>query len=157
MVLQLSSESEKQNVKNLKWGQKISITVLRWVGLRIEIREGEGDQIVRPPSQRPSSRAKGGSQNPGGRGARKGQRKPKADWCAVDSPKKRTKEFVLFAFSLFLANKTNSFIRFLGESTARQNGIWFYKTILPPWDRVDWTTIPGSDRPVKWKKKCGKL
>ena len=40
--------------------------MLRWVGLRIEIREGEGDQIVRPPSQRPSSRAEGGSQNPGG-------------------------------------------------------------------------------------------
>ena len=28
----------------------------------------------------------------------KGQIKPKADCCAVDSPKKRTNEFVLFAF-----------------------------------------------------------
>ena len=42
----------------------------------------------------------------------KGQIKPKADWRAIDSPKKRMKEFVLFAFLLFTANKTNSFIRF---------------------------------------------
>ena len=28
----------------------------------------------------------------------KGQIKPKADWRAVDSPKKQTNEFVLFAF-----------------------------------------------------------
>ena len=47
----------------------------------------------------------------------KGQIKPKADWCAVDSPIKRTNELVLFAFLHFTPIKTNSFIRFLGEST----------------------------------------
>ena len=41
----------------------------------------------------------------------KGQIKPKADWRAIDSPKKRTYEFVLFAFLLPTANKTNSFVR----------------------------------------------
>ena len=51
-------------------------------------------------------------------GKAKGHIKPKADWRAVDSPKKRTNEFVLFAFLLFTANKTNSFVRFLEESTA---------------------------------------
>ena len=45
----------------------------------------------------------------------KGQIKPKADCCAVDSPKKQRNEFVLFAFLLFTANKTNSFIRFWGR------------------------------------------
>ena len=52
----------------------------------------------------------------GGNFARtKGQIKPKADWHAVDSPEKRMNEFVLFAFLLFTANKTNSFIRFWGR------------------------------------------
>ena len=36
------------------------------------------------------------------------------------------KKFVLFAFLLFKANKTNSFVCFLGESTARQSCFWFY-------------------------------
>ena len=45
----------------------------------------------------------------------------KANWCAIDSPKKQTDEFVLFAFLPFTANKSNSSIRFLGESTARQS------------------------------------
>ena len=40
----------------------------------------------------------------------KGQIKPKADWHAVDSPKKRPNEFTLFAFLLLTANKTNSFV-----------------------------------------------
>ena len=44
----------------------------------------------------------------------KGRIKPKAN------------EFVLFL--LFTANKTNLFVRFLGESTARQSCIWFYLT-----------------------------
>ena len=39
----------------------------------------------------------------------------KADWPAVDSPKKRTDEFDLFAMKSKKANKTNSPIRFLGE------------------------------------------
>ena len=48
----------------------------------------------------------------------KGQLISKADWGAIDSPKKRTDEFVLFAFLLFTANKSNSFVRFFGESAA---------------------------------------
>ena len=48
----------------------------------------------------------------------KGQLIPKADWRAKDSPKKPTNEFVLFAFLLFMANKSNSSVRFFGESTA---------------------------------------
>ena len=35
----------------------------------------------------------------------KGQLISKADWCAIDSPKKQIDEFVLFAFLLFTANK----------------------------------------------------
>ena len=38
----------------------------------------------------------------------KGQLISKADWRAIDSPNKRTDEFVLFAFLLFTANKSNS-------------------------------------------------
>ena len=70
----------------------------------------------------------------------KGQMKPKADWRAIDSPKKRTNEFVFFLlygpeiletrdfdfkFQVFpdckAKKKTNSFVRFLGESMARQS------------------------------------
>ena len=58
----------------------------------------------------------------------KGQIKPKADWRAVDSHKKQTNEFVLFAFLLFTANKTNSFICLFGESTSRPNCFRFYLT-----------------------------
>ena len=39
--------------------------------------------------------------------APKGQIKPKADWPAVDSPKKPRNAFVLFDFLLFTENKTN--------------------------------------------------
>ena len=39
----------------------------------------------------------------------------KADWRAVDSPKKRTDEFDLFAVKSKKANNTNSSVRFLGE------------------------------------------
>ena len=42
----------------------------------------------------------------------KGQLISKADWRAIDSPKKRTGEFVLFAFLFFTANKSNSSVRF---------------------------------------------
>ena len=55
----------------------------------------------------------------------KGQIKPKADRRAVDSTKKRMNEFVLFAFLLFTAKKPNSFVHFLGESTARQSAFGF--------------------------------
>ena len=58
-------------------------------------------------------------------GRAKGQIKPKEDWRAVDSPKKQMNEFVLFAFLLFTANKTNSFIRFLEESTVHQSAYDF--------------------------------
>ena len=56
----------------------------------------------------------------------KGQLILKTDWRAIDSPKKRTDEFVLFAFLLFTANKSNSSVHFLGESTARQSAFRFY-------------------------------
>ena len=48
----------------------------------------------------------------------KGQLISKADWRPIDSPKKRTDEFILFAFLLFTTNKSNSSVHFLGESTA---------------------------------------
>ena len=48
----------------------------------------------------------------------------------VTSPKKQTDEFVLFPFLLFTANKSNSSVRFLGESTARQSAFGFYLTFI---------------------------
>ena len=51
----------------------------------------------------------------------KGQLISKADQRTIDSPKKRTDEFDLFAVKSKKANKTNSSIRFLGESMARQS------------------------------------
>ena len=45
----------------------------------------------------------------------KGQLFQKADWRAVDSPKKRTDEFDLFAVKSKKANKSNSSVRFFGE------------------------------------------
>ena len=51
----------------------------------------------------------------------KGQLSSKAIYGLLTSPKKRMDEFVLFAFLLFTANKSNSSVRFLGESTARQS------------------------------------
>ena len=56
----------------------------------------------------------------------KGQLISKADWSAIDSLKKPMEEFVLFAFLLFTANKSNSSVHFLGESTARQSAFWSY-------------------------------
>ena len=58
----------------------------------------------------------------------KGQLISKEDWCTIDSPKKRTDEFVLFTFLLFRANKSNFSVCFLGESTARQSAFRFYLT-----------------------------
>ena len=52
-------------------------------------------------------------------GISKGQLISKAIYGLLTSPKKRTDEFVLFAFLLFTAN--NSSVHFLGESTARQS------------------------------------
>ena len=65
-------------------------------------------------------RAVGRSEN-SEEGACKGQLISKADWRTVDSPKKPTDEFVLLAFLLFTANKSNFSVRFLGESTERQS------------------------------------
>ena len=58
----------------------------------------------------------------------KGQLISKADWRAIESPKKQTDEFVLFAFLLFKANKSNSPVPFLGEYMACQSAFWFYLT-----------------------------
>ena len=58
----------------------------------------------------------------------KGQLISKADCCAIDSSKKQTDEFVLFAFLLFTANKSNWPVRSLGESTASQSAFWLYLT-----------------------------
>ena len=50
------------------------------------------------------------------KGQGKGQLIQKADWRAIDSPKKRTDEFDLFAKQTNCqANKTNSSICFMGE------------------------------------------
>ena len=51
-----------------------------------------------------------------------------ADCRTIDSPKKRTDEFVLFAFLLFTANKSNWSVHFLGDSTMHQSAFWFYLT-----------------------------
>ena len=45
----------------------------------------------------------------------------KADGRAVDSPKKQMDEFDLFIVKRKKASKTNSSIRFLAESMARQS------------------------------------
>ena len=58
----------------------------------------------------------------------KGQLTSKADWRAIDYPKKGMDEFVMFAFLLFTANKSNSSVHFLGKSTARQSAFRFYLT-----------------------------
>ena len=55
----------------------------------------------------------------------KGQIKPKADWRGIDSPKKQTNEFVLLAVKSKKANKTNSLVHFLGESTSCQSAFGF--------------------------------
>ena len=54
----------------------------------------------------------------------KGQLISKAIYGPLTSPKKQTDEFVLFAFLLFRANKSNSSVRFLVESTTRQSAFW---------------------------------
>ena len=54
----------------------------------------------------------------------KGQLISKPIYDLLTSPKKRTDEFDLFAFLLFTANKSNSSVRFFGESTAHQSAFW---------------------------------
>ena len=53
----------------------------------------------------------------------------KANWRTIDSPKKQTGKFVLFAFLLFTTNKSNLSGFFGGgESTARQSAFRFFLT-----------------------------
>ena len=49
----------------------------------------------------------------------------KQDWRCRFS-QKMNKQICLVCFLLFTANKTNSLVHFLGESTARQTCFWFY-------------------------------
>ena len=58
----------------------------------------------------------------------KGQLISKAINGLLTSPKKWMDEFVLFAFLLLMANKSNSSVCFLGESMARQSAFRFYLT-----------------------------
>ena len=51
----------------------------------------------------------------------KGQLISKPIYDLLTSPKKRTDEFDLFAVKSKKANKTNSSVRFLGESMAHQS------------------------------------
>jgi hypothetical protein len=55
------------------------------------------------------------------RASTKGQLIPKADWSAIDSPKKRTDEFDLFDVKSKKANKPNLSFHFLGESMECQS------------------------------------
>ena len=45
----------------------------------------------------------------------KGQIKPKADWRTVDSPKKRTNEFVCFCLKKEKSNKAKQFVQKSGH------------------------------------------
>ena len=58
----------------------------------------------------------------------KGQLISKEIYALLTSPKKRMDKFLLFAFLLLMANKSNSSVRFLGESTACQSAFRFYLT-----------------------------
>ena len=53
-----------------------------------------------------------------------------ADLRTIDSPKKRTNEFVFFAFLLFTAKKPNSFVHFLGESMVRKSAYGFIRPLV---------------------------
>ena len=55
----------------------------------------------------------------------KGQIKPKAGWANCRFSKKTNKRICLFAMKSKKANKTNLFVRFLRESTARQSAFGF--------------------------------
>ena len=56
----------------------------------------------------------------------KGQLILKANWHAIDIPKKQQRIFFLFAYLLFTANKSNLSLHFLGESMARQSTFSFF-------------------------------
>jgi hypothetical protein len=55
----------------------------------------------------------------------KGQIKPKADWRALDSPKKTNKIIWGFFAMKSKKSKKKSFVHFLGESRARQSAYGF--------------------------------
>ena len=59
-----------------------------------------------------------------------GHRENSISFIFLESPHQveRTNEFVLFAFLLFTANKSNSSVCFFGESTASQSAFRFYLT-----------------------------
>ena len=68
----------------------------------------------------------------------------------VDSPKKQTNKFVLFAVKSKKANETNSFIHFFGEPTAHQSAFGFI------WPLVEQPTIDSVSKanfkcPIKSK------
>ena len=73
--------------------------------------------------------------------ADKGQLISKAIYGLLTSPKKWTDKFVLFAFLLFTANKSNSSVRFLGEFKARQSAFWFYLTFTEKLKNLQKTEI----------------
>ena len=50
--------------------------------------------------------------------------KPQADWSAVDSPKNEPKNVFFFFFTLH-SKKTNLFVCFLEETTARKSAYGF--------------------------------
>jgi len=66
----------------------------------------------------------------------KGQLISKADWHAIDFPKKWTDDYILFAFLLFTANKSNSSVCFLGESMVHQSAFRFYLTFSTETNRI---------------------
>ena len=59
----------------------------------------------------------------------------KAIFGLLTSPKKQTDKFDLFAFLLFVANKSS--VRFLGESTAGQSNFGFIWPFVPAKRKVE--------------------
>ena len=85
----------------------------------------------------------------------KGQIKRKADWRAVDSPKKGTNKFVFFCCIKQESKKpTNSFLRFLGKSTTRQSALGFIWPLRKHWLRIQlWKYLLRLIHlNVKWKR-----
>ena len=80
----------------------------------------------------------------------KGQSISKADRRAINSPKQRMDEFVLFAFLLFAANKSNSSVHCLGESAARQSAFQFYLTFsATQWQLLfDWQPFLKTNKSI---------
>ena len=78
-------------------------------------------------------------------GESKDQLISKSIYGLLTSPKERTDEFVLFAFLLFTANKSNSSVRFLGESTACQSAFRFYLTFRE---------LLGESQPIWLSMSC---